>query len=69
MAERKELYAAVKLIESHCASQLKITSNGRGLSCKGCSNCDLRFLCYSRQLIDAESPDLWPDPPELEEGE
>ena len=55
MAERKELYAAVKLIESHCASQR-------------CSNCDLRFLCYSGQLIDAESPDNWPDPPELEEG-
>lgn len=64
MAERKELYAAVKLIESHCASQL--TSNEQGLFYKGCSNCELQFLCYSRQLIDAEPPDIWPDPPEEE---
>lgn len=62
MVERKELFAAVKLIESHCESQL--AHKEQGISYKGCSNCDLHFLCYSRQLIDAETPDLWPNPPE-----
>lgn len=62
MAERKELYAAVKLIESYCASRL--AHNKRGLSYVKCTHCDLHFLCYSGQLKDAACPVNWPDPPE-----
>lgn len=52
MAERKELYVAVKLIESHCASRLTVSKSG--LLYTRCSGCDLEFLCYSKQLRDTE---------------